>query len=192
MGEILSELNDPSSQGECSAFFRPSFGRRGGNKSSEFGEFDFILLSKECVYLGESKWHRSSEQITGGQIELRKEQLTRHKIFHFYLEKWFSGNYPDWESFSSDMSTEFGARFGDKDTNKPVAPVGSLLAENIECILRQIRDSYSGPDLKIRDLLLYFHLGDPPDRLPTQGNGEFAVVCLDYSEDTLGNLIRLQ
>ena len=58
---ILDKLNDPTDPDNCKVFFRPSFGRRGGPKSSEFGEFDFILLSIKRVYLGESKWERSSE-----------------------------------------------------------------------------------------------------------------------------------
>ncbi len=42
--EILKFLDDSSDQPECKIFFRPSFGRRGGAGSSQFGEFDLRLL----------------------------------------------------------------------------------------------------------------------------------------------------
>ena len=52
---ILEALNDSSDPSTCQVFFRPSFGRSGGDKSPQFGEFDFIILSQNGLYLGESK-----------------------------------------------------------------------------------------------------------------------------------------
>ena len=45
--DLLMQLSDPSDPESCKAFFRPSFGRGGGSKSPEFGEFDFILLTRK-------------------------------------------------------------------------------------------------------------------------------------------------
>jgi len=86
--QILAQLNDSSAPSECEIFFRPSFGRRGGPDRSEFGEFDFIILARECLYLGESKWDKSPELTDQGDIKLRDEQRLRHQLFAFYVQEW--------------------------------------------------------------------------------------------------------
>jgi hypothetical protein len=98
---ILQELGDSPNSSKRLAFFRPSFGRRGGKNSSQFGEFDFILLTANYIYLGESKWDNSSEKIIDGKLELRDEQLLRHKLFKFYIDEWAFGPYKDnqWQIF---------------------------------------------------------------------------------------------
>lgn len=88
---ILASFGDSSDVSKCRAFFRPSFGRSGGNKSSQFGEFDFIILAKQHLYLGESKWDKSPEKIVNGQMDLRSEQLLRHRLFKLYVEEWAFG-----------------------------------------------------------------------------------------------------
>ena len=77
---ILEQLNDESNTEDCILFYRPSFGRRGGNKRAEFGEFDSILATPKTVFLIESKWGGSSE-LKNGTIALRFEQIERHEIF---------------------------------------------------------------------------------------------------------------
>ena len=101
LGYILQELDDSSNHLQCLAFFRPSFGRRGGKNSSQFAEFDFILLTANYIYLGESKWNNSSEKVVGGKLELRDEQLLRHKLFEFYIREWAFGTYKgtEWQKF---------------------------------------------------------------------------------------------
>ena len=37
--EILKKYEDNTPVSQCKIFYRPSFGRRGGSKSSQFGEF---------------------------------------------------------------------------------------------------------------------------------------------------------
>jgi len=96
---ILQALNDSSAPSQCKGFFRPSFGRSGGVTSSQFGEFDFILLAEHCIYLGESKWDKSSERIVDSVLTLRGEQLLRHEIFMFYIEEWAFGNCINWHEF---------------------------------------------------------------------------------------------
>ena len=59
---ILDKLKDDSDPNNCLVYYRPSFGRRGGLKSAQFGEFDFILLSEHGIYLVESKWDKLSAQ----------------------------------------------------------------------------------------------------------------------------------
>ena len=90
---ILEAVEDSSDPSMCQVFFRPSFGRKGGDSSPQFGEFDFIILSKDRLYLGESKWIRSSEKLQGGVLELREEQKRRHEVFQFYVKQWAFGSY---------------------------------------------------------------------------------------------------
>ncbi|MEY4945715.1 MAG: hypothetical protein RIR22_416 [Planctomycetota bacterium] len=87
LSEILSKLGDETKVDECKIFFRPSFGR-GGKGKSNFGEFDFILLTFKAIYLGESKWDGSSEKLKDGLLELRPEQLFRHNVFKWYMDNW--------------------------------------------------------------------------------------------------------
>ena len=54
LGQILKNLEDESDPDECIAFFRPSFGRRGGDRSVQFGEFDLILITQDRVILAGS------------------------------------------------------------------------------------------------------------------------------------------
>ena len=59
---ILQSLGDSVSPENCLIFYRPSFGRRGGNGRAEFGEFDFIMATEGSLYLGETKLDNSSEK----------------------------------------------------------------------------------------------------------------------------------
>src|SRR3990172_9347373 len=127
LGFILASLGDSSDISKCLAFFRPSFGRRGGKRRSEFGEFDFIILAEQDLYLGESKWDKSSEIIVNGLMDLRPEQILRHTLFKFYIDELAFGNYPDWgecERRCKELLRQIGI-------NKPIAPSGSLLATNL-------------------------------------------------------------
>jgi hypothetical protein len=184
---ILEAVKDSSDPSMCQVFFRPSFGRRGGDSSPQFGEFDFILLSKDRLYLGESKWIRSSEKVKGGILELRDEQKRRHKVFKFYVEKWAFGDHSNWREFTDKARLELES--GDA---KPLAPENSLLATNLKTVLRAITEHYaSRPD--IRDVLLYFYDGETVEQLPQKASDDFDLVCIDYSQaDTLGNFIRIE
>jgi hypothetical protein len=60
---ILDALSDHSDPNKCRVLFRPSFGRSGGEHSSQFGEFDFmawerkvfpstrVTISKSCRWI---------------------------------------------------------------------------------------------------------------------------------------------
>ena len=181
---ILQELGDHPSQ--CQAFYRPSFGRRGGKNSSQFGEFDFILLTENCIYLGESKWENSSEKITDGKLELRKEQLLRHKLFKFYINEWFSDDYSNWKTFQKVAEVKIQKR----NFAKPIAPANSILAENLQTTLELIKKHYTNQPV-IRNVLLYFHKNLSHDQLPKKADREFDVVLIDYSKELIGNYIKL-
>ena len=80
LDEILHSLKDTPDPSGCEVFYRPSFGRSGGLRSSQFGEFDFIILSDAHVYLGESKWDKNMKVPSDGTIKLPEKQLRRHKV----------------------------------------------------------------------------------------------------------------
>jgi hypothetical protein len=144
--EFLNRLDDGSDPDRCNIFYRPSFGRRGGNKSAEFGEFDAIVSSPKSVYLIESKWDGSSE-LEGSKLVLRDEQVERHKILHYYIVSWINSTCESWEAYYSANKNEFESNF----QGKPFSPIGSRLSDNLEYILRSICDSQK----PIVDVLLY-------------------------------------
>ena len=187
---ILQELGDSPNSSKCQAFFRPSFGRRGGENSSQFGEFDFILLAENCIYLGESKWDSSSERIIDGKLELRVEQLLRHKLFKFYIAEWAFGTYQsnEWQKFANEAKP----KLIQENIEKPIAPAKSLLAENLQAILQLITEHYKNTDRpEIRNVLLYFHRNLGSDQLPQKAGNNFDVVAIDYSKDLKGSYINL-
>ena len=183
---ILQTLNDSSASANCQALFRPSFGRSGGNRSSQFGEFDFILLAEQRLYLGESKWQRSSEKIHDGVLALRDEQLLRHKLFKFYVEEWAFGQYASWQEFETKARPKL-QRMG---IAKPIAPSGSLLAANLQTVLSVIQKHYATlPEIK--NVLLFLHAGLSASAIPRRAGRDFEVISLDYAEVAFENFIRL-
>ena len=187
LGDIINPFADKTPIDSCSVFFRPSFGRHGGPKSSEFGEFDFILITNQAVYLGESKWHRSSEDLVDGKLHLRPEQLERHEIMAWYIREWSEGAFKDW----SDFFTKKGGKISKRNIVKPLPPPGSLLSENLSKLLTEVQNRFGGQPLRIYNVLIYFHTGDEAQVLPKESNGDFTIVNMDYSIDRLGNFIEL-
>ncbi len=172
LSTILQLLHDSSVSAECQAFFRPSFGRRGGPTSSQFGEFDFIILSKNCIYLGESKWDRSSERVNEGILTLRPEQQLRHDLFKFYIMEWAFGNYNDWAVFESEATRKLQAQ----GILKPIAPTGKLLASNLETVLGVIRSHYTAPP-EVKNILLYLYSSSNQHQLPQRAGRDFDSYC---------------
>ena len=75
---------------------------------------------------------------------------------------------------------------------KPIAPINSLLAENLQTTLKIIKEHLADTDSPIvRNLLLYFHKGLSTNQLPQKAGVNFDVVSIDYSEELTGNYIKL-
>jgi len=184
---ILEAVEDSSDPSMCQVFFRPSFGRRGGDSSPQFGEFDFIILSKDRLYLGESKWVRSSEKLKDGILELRDEQKRRHEVLKFYVKEWPFGSHSSWREFIDRVRLEL-----ESGVTKPLAPENSLLAANLKTVLGVIKEHYASvPD--IRNMLLYLYDGRAVKQLLQKVSEDFDLVCIDYSgADTLDNFIRIK
>ena len=84
MSKILERFEDKSDPSKCLVFYRPSFGRSGGEKSSEFGEFDAMVASLENIYLIESKWDNLSNN-ENYKVKIKNVQQLRHDIFSWSL-----------------------------------------------------------------------------------------------------------
>ena len=184
--DFLRHFGDVSLKDDCKVLFRPSFGRRGGDESAQFGEFDFILLSPACIYLGESKWDRSSEVGRNGLITLRSEQELRHTLFRAYVEEWFAGQYSTWDAFRPHAQAGLIAR----NIAKPVPSAERTLALNLKSVLEFIRQQYA--DLPaIKDVLLYMHKGQLNDPPPQVSPATFCFFPVEYTPYPNDQFIRI-
>jgi hypothetical protein len=172
LGTILGKLGDDTDPASCVVFYRPSFGRRGGENSSQFGEFDFTILSQERLYLGESKWDGSPLKVEDGVLKLEGNQTRRHEIFKAYVRHWAFGEYRDWEVFRQEAEPLIG---------RPIPGKNSRLASNLRTILAAIGEYYASEPSTL-DVLLYFHHGDEAGQILEEAPGDFKLVRLDYSE----------
>lgn len=172
---ILQTFGDKSVPKDCLVFYRPSFGRSGGQGGAEFGEFDAILASKENIYLIESKWdnHRFSNQT---ELTLRPEQTVRHEVFRWYLSNWSDKYENDWKAFSVDKGANFVA-------GKKIAPSGSLLAMNLQHILSQLHEHcpICANKENVKNVLLFFQssASNPPKKI----SEDFTIVPIEYESN---------
>lgn len=178
LGEVLGQLHDPSPPEQAVVFYRPSFGRHGRAKDprdargprAEFGEFDAILGTHSATYLIESKWTGSSEA-KGEALNLREEQIHRHRILRWYLETWRGKNPPSWDAFIGDHDHFFRMRF----SGNKMAPLGTALAQNLEFVFRRLGDCGT----RVRDVILYIGSAGsvPRPSIPPAG---FTLVTIVY------------
>lgn len=149
--EFLRQVDDDTSVKDTRVHFRPSFGRGGrpadpkSKVRAEFGEFDAIVLTRQAVYLVESKWHRSGE-LSEDSIDLKGVQVRRHRIFREYLEQWRSRRPIDWGEFASALEPIFA----NTDLDVRPAPEGSVLAVNLKFVLEECSEAI----VPVRDVLL--------------------------------------
>lgn len=187
VSDILKPFQDKTSPSDCLVFYRPSFGRSGGEQSAEFGEFDAILVSSENIYLIESKWDNLAS-FKDSKITLRQEQKMRHRIFSWYILHWDVKYSNNWESFVKEQRDDFQKELKERR----MAPTGSLLARNLEFILTKLQKHFRkvSSERNIKNVLLFFHnknTSTPPTKI-TKG---FNLVAIDYSGEIKGNFIPL-
>ena len=184
--EILESFEDVTSQPNCLIFYRPSFGRSGGEKSAEFGEFDAILVSKENIYLIESKWDNLA-RFQGDEIIIKPEQELRHRIFSWYIMNWDTKYHDDWASFVNEHADDLQRIF-----KKKVAPADSTLAMNLQFILTALQEHCGKISSKnnIKNVLLFFY-NKKHSKPPTRTSNDFNLLSIDYSQEINGNFIPL-
>jgi hypothetical protein len=75
---------------------------------------------------------------------------------------------------------------------KPIAPAGTLLAENLQTALKLIKEHYANTGQpEIKNMLLYFHKNPRNAQLPQSAGDNFEVVLIDYSKELTGSYIKL-
>jgi hypothetical protein len=189
---ILKPFEENIQESDCKIFYRPSFGR-GGRSQSNFGEFDFLIVSNKAVYLGESKWDNFGYN---SLPYLKEEQKRRHKIFNCYIEAYFEntcleGYYPPTYLFE-----QVENKFEKYDIKNQTTPgEDCILSENIISVL-QIIDNHIFIENRIKNLpivqnvLLYFYNGI--NNRPTQEENDcFKIIPINYSGELEGNFIKI-
>jgi hypothetical protein len=177
MLNILESLKDESAPSDCIAFYRPSFGRRGGEKNPEFGEFDAIIASHKSIYLIESKWDflfPSKKK----EIAVKRGQVLRHDILSWYLTSWDEKYFGEWDKFARENEKDFLKEFN----GKPIATSDSLLATNLESILNSLRKHCRDFSCRndVKNVLLFFYdkrINSPPHKALKN----FSLIEIDYS-----------
>jgi hypothetical protein len=125
--EIMEE--NETSANDAILFYRPSFGR--GN----IGEFDAIVGTQNHVYLIESKWHESTNEIKKrtNTVKLVPTQIRRHRVFAEIFEFW-NDEITNWDKFHKNPSEEileiFSGKIPDKNTK---------LAENMQTVISMLK-----------------------------------------------------
>lgn len=186
LSHIACALDDNPHASGWEVIYRPGFGRKGGSGSAEFGEFDFIAMSPTVLYLGESKWNRSSE-IRKGQLFLEPRQRIRHALFRKYLVDWFRvcgsascKSAVTWGEFVKSAPPNY-KMWG---TIKRVAPLGSQTGESLQFVLGRIWRHYEGRLPKIMNAVLFFY--DPARHVLPKNRTRFRFVPIPYSESRGG------
>jgi hypothetical protein len=172
---ILQQLDDATPPSKCQILYRPSFGRRG------FGEFDFVLLSQQRLYLGESKWDgslKSRRRI----VRLEPGQVRRHELFAFYVTQWTSEQSASWAEFEQAVS----------QSGRPIAPADSILAANLFTVLRVIREFYHATPPIVNVLLYFYNSGIGSQPPPQVAPETFQIVSLDYSGIARDHFVALE
>jgi hypothetical protein len=150
---LLKCLGDDSAPDEAVLVYRPSFGRGGSNKAlrAVFGEFDAIIGTPRRVYPVETKWEGSSVRFDG-TLRINQAQVTRHRVFEAYRTKWRESPTADWTDFVSRHGEYFST-----ELHLKIAPTGSILARNLEFVLKQLAGC--GPETQ--HVVLFIHLDEP-------------------------------
>lgn len=190
LSEILNELGDQTDPSDCLVFFRPSFGRRGGEGTAEFGEFDAILVTSRNVYLIESKWDAFRRWDARARILLEEPQKLRHRVFLWYLTHWDSKYSGDWKSFARDHNAEFHNQLGKK---LKLARANRLLAQNLENVLTRIYEHCGTlkPE-NVKNVILFFYDKERKSSPPSIVPENFNLVSLDYSHVVEGHFVVLE
>jgi hypothetical protein len=108
--KTIIDRDDHTEASDCTVLYRPSFGRKGGDKSVQFGEFDFAILTRKRIYLGETKWHKGTSGALRGEMKLKDVQRLRHQVMATYIRVWFASPDRAWDvSMPDRVEAEFEA-----------------------------------------------------------------------------------
>ena len=134
------------------------------------------LPDLEQLFLAESKKE---------ELVIRREQLTSHQIFTWYLAHWKKKYSNKWTDFIEEQNNTFN--FG----RKTIAPANSLLAKNLEFVLNKLleRCETFSSENNVKNILLFFYRGE--SKAPLNINEAFTPIGIDYGKEVLGNYVLL-
>jgi hypothetical protein len=185
--ELLKTLGDGTERDDprIVVFYRPSFGRLSDAPdgwSKQFGEFDLLIGTPECVYSIESKPDRCSEfERRTGKFLLHEEQVRRHAIFQTYRTLWQQHRLRTWDAFCHAALPGFQAMHPKWTMPKSVNELG----KNLEFILRSLEPCGD----RVQDTILFFHRSCT---LPCLSNGQgFTCVSMHLEFDGSSNFVQI-
>ena len=167
--EILKKCEDDSKISDCSIFYRPSFGRKGGDDRAEFGEFDFIIATAQNIFLGESKC--SNNINSNGLIRLHDCQINRHEIFSNYYQIWKT-------CASEDFFDKCKKEFPKTMKKKKIPNPNSKLFSNLIFVFQKF-DALTQNQINVRNILLLFHLDNKLKNKQIKPPEEFTLIQID-------------
>ncbi|MFZ2655876.1 MAG: hypothetical protein WAX69_13175 [Victivallales bacterium] len=169
--KMILANDDNSELGECKIFYRPSFGRGGRGKEYNFGEFDFIIVSKNNVYLGESKWYNSPEYAKSqNQITLKEPQDERFTIFNQYIKEWKTISKKEKRDYGfKECWDEFKENHCSNNIKKKVPDSKKTLAHNLWGVLKEIISQ------EVKPVTLFFSKPDSNKADKIQGSGVIVI-----------------
>ncbi len=185
--DVLRRFRDETPPSDCVIFYRPSFGRSGGSKSTEFGEFDAIVASSKNVYLIESKWDNLANA-ENRRIVLKKEQKLRHELFAWYLTHWSKKYSSNWRKFIEEQEDNFKTSF--KDRKKGIPKTDSILAVNLQYVLKILQSRCKSLSKQnVKNVLVFF--SKEKTRPSVKPDPSFHIINISYGGDVAGNFITL-
>jgi len=182
MAELLNILEDKSNIKDCLVIYRPSFGRRGGNNSAQFGEFDSILATPKSIYLIESKQFENQEAKKG----LLNVQTLRHELFKWYFINWDENKYGTWDEFVVEQRKEFSGQF----RGKKVMVDKGRLAGNLKFVINRLRSVCATNEVK--NILVVFKPNNCKNSASIiHANAGFQMVGVNYDNVPDSNYIKM-
>lgn len=173
---LLSKLNETSGSKNSIVLYRPCFGRKHG-----IGEFDFIILASNTVYLGETKLsYRVSSHYN---FALKQCQIDRHDKMEKLIRLWFE--LPSKENTLSMLEPN---RFHLK-----LPTQNSGLYKHIESFLSLLSSRFDFPPFVKNTLLVLSDVIDGKEF--TVNTPDFEIVTMkipDLSESVLPGYVNLQ
>jgi len=168
-------------------FYRPSSGR--GKKG--YGEFDAIISTDKKIYFIESKWQKSSEVKKSKPIELREEQIDRHKIFTEIIRMNLDKPNMSLENILKEINAK------NKKNIKKI--IGSRLYNNLNYILpKLLKNKYKIKDKDIvRNVILIFvtdgeKIITKERRYKPTEDIEFNVKTIKYTPEETPGFIKIK
>lgn len=181
LDQILLLLGDSTIKEDCMVLYQPSF----GSGITGIGKFDFILLTEQKLFLGESKWINSRNR-SKNEFPLDQSQLKRHKAFKIYMNVWLENQTRSWTELKSILKPLL------QEIDIFIIPdEGTKLQENLLSVLRIIKTHFGNNYYDIEDVLLFFKEEGYSKKTPSKSKDGFDLIIMDYPKSSYNHFIEL-